>query len=164
MEYKDVDTSQFRQLCGHFATGVVIVTAAAPDGSPVGMTANSFTSVSLIPPLVSINVDHGSDIHPVMQAAGGFVFNVLESHQEMLSRRFAERTGHRFDGIGYQVDARGFILLDGVMATILCVPHSSFEAGDHTVFVGRVIGGSVGPGGARPLLYYRGGYVTPGAP
>lgn len=163
MQYHDVDPAQFRQLCGHFATGVVIVTAPARDGSPVGMTANSFTSVSLDPPLVSINVDHISDIHPVMMQAQGFVFNVLESHQETLSRRFADRTGQRFDGIGYQVDDRGFILLDGVIATILCVPHARFEAGDHTVFVGRVIGGSVAPGAGRPLLYYRGGYVTPGA-
>jgi flavin reductase (DIM6/NTAB) family NADH-FMN oxidoreductase RutF len=65
-----------------------------------------------------------------------------------------------FDGVGYQVDDRGFILLDGVVATIACEPHNRFEAGDHTVFIGRVIGGSAAPG--RPLLYYRGGYMTPG--
>ena len=162
MQYHDVNPAQFRQLCGHFATGVVIITAAAPDGSPAGMTANSFTSVSLAPPLVSINVDHVSDMHPVMLQAQGYVFNVLECHQETLSRRFAEKAGQRFDGVGYQVDDRGFILLDGVIATIHCVPHARFEAGDHTVFVGRVIGGTVAPGGGRPLLYYRGGYVTPG--
>lgn len=162
MPYRDVDSAQFRQLCGHFATGVLIVTATAKDGAPAGMTANSFTSVSLHPPLVSINVDHVADMHPVMLQAEGFVFNMLEASQEGLSRRFAGNTSQRFDGVGYQVDDRGFILLDGVIATIACVRHSQFEVGDHTVFVGRVIGGSTSPG--RPLLYYRGGYMTPGRP
>ena len=160
MPFHDVDPAQFRQLCGHFATGVVIITAAAKDGAPAGMTANSFASVSLTPPLVSINVDHAADFHPVMLQAEGYVFNVLSSAQEALSRRFASIEAQRFDGVGYKVDDRGFILLDGVVASIACVPHSRFEAGDHTVFVGRVIGGSATPG--RPLLYYRGGYMTPG--
>jgi len=160
MPMHDVDSAQFRQLCGHFATGVVIITAAGPDGAPAGMTANSFTSASLQPPLVSINVDRAADFHPVMLRAEGFVINVLGSAQETLSRRFAGNAAQRFDGVGYQVDDRGFILLDGVIATIACVPHSSFEAGDHTVFVGRVIGGQVSPG--QPLLYYRGGYMPAG--
>ena len=155
----DVDSAQFRQLCGHFATGVVIITAAAKDGGPAGMTANSFASVSLKPPLVSVNVDHAAEFHPVMSQADGYVFNVLSSAQEHLSRRFAGNLSRQFDGVGYRVDDRGCILLDGVVATIACVPHASFEAGDHTVFIGRVIGGAVSPG--RPLLYYRGGYMTP---
>ncbi len=158
MPYNDVDSAQFRQLCGHFATGVVIITAASKDGSAAGMTANSFSSVSLDPPLVAINVDHAADFYPVMRQAEGYVFNVLSSEQEALSRRFASPVTPRFDGVGYQVDDRGFILLDGAVATIACVPHNSFEAGDHTVFIGRVIGGSVGAG--RPLLYYRGGYMA----
>lgn len=158
MPYKDVDSAQFRQLCGHFATGVVIITAASKEGTPSGMTANSFSSVSLDPPLVAINVDHSADFYPVMQQAEGYVFNVLSSEQEALSRRFASTATPRFEGVGYHLDDRGFILLDGVVATIACVPHSSFEAGDHTVFIGRVIGGSVAAG--RPLLYYRGGYMT----
>lgn len=162
MPFHDVDPAQFRQLCGHFATGVVIITAAGAESAPAGMTANSFASVSLDPPLVSVNVDHAADFYPVMQQAEGYVFNVLSSAQEALSRRFAGTLAQcqRFDGVGYKVDDRGFILLDGVIATIACVSHSRFEAGDHTVFVGRVIGGSVAPG--RPLLYYRGGYMTPG--
>jgi flavin reductase (DIM6/NTAB) family NADH-FMN oxidoreductase RutF len=158
MPYKDVDSAQFRQLCGHFATGVVIITAASKDGTPAGMTANSFSSVSLDPPLVAINIDHAADFYPVIQHAEGYVFNVLSSDQEALSRRFASPVIPRFDGVGYRVDDRGYILLDGVVATIACIPHTSFEAGDHTVFIGRVIGGSVAAG--RPLLYYRGGYMT----
>ena len=159
MALHDVDSAHFRQLCGHFATGVVIITAADSAGAPAGMTANSFTSVSLSPPLVSVNVDHSSDFHPVLLQADGYVINVLESGQEALSRRFASKDPRRFDGVGYRLDDRGYILLDGVIAAIACVPHNRFEAGDHTVFVGRVIGGTVAPG--RPLLYYRGGYLTP---
>ena len=162
MPFHDVDPAQFRQLCGHFATGVVIITAPAANGAPAGMTANSLASVSLNPPLVSVNVDHASDFLPVMQQAEGYVFNILSAEQEHLSRRFAGNLApvQRFDGIGYRIDDRGFILLDGVIATIACVRQTQFDAGDHTIFIGRVIGGSVAPG--RPLLYYRGGYMTTG--
>jgi flavin reductase (DIM6/NTAB) family NADH-FMN oxidoreductase RutF len=163
MRHHDVDSAQFRQLCGHFATGVVIITATGPDGAPAGMTANSFASVSLDPPLVSVNVDHAADFHPVLLKTDGYVFNILEGHQEALSRRFASTIPTRFDGVGYRLDERGFVLLDGATARILCVHHSRLEAGDHTIFVGRVVGGSVSPGGGKPLLYYRGGYVTPGS-
>lgn len=160
MAFRDVDPAQFRQLCGHFATGVVIITASAPDGSPVGMTANSFASVSLDPPLISVNVDHAAEMHGVLHTAKGFVLNVLESGQEALSRRFAGNVSRRFDGVGYHTDDRGFLLIDGSLACIACVPHADFEAGDHTIFVGRVIGGTVATG--RPLLYYRGGYMLAG--
>lgn len=162
MPYADVDPAEFRQLCGHFTTGVVIITAVGADGRPAGMTANSFASVSLTPPLISVNVDHAADMHAVLHGATQFAINVLNSSQEALSRRFAGNISGRFDGIGYRLEDRGFVLLDGVLATIACESHASFEAGDHTIHVGRVVGGHVAPG--RPLLYYRGGYVTAGLP
>ena len=115
-DHSDVDAAEFRHLCGQFASGVMIITAAGPDGAPAGMTANSFASVSLKPPLVSINVDHQAEMHPILAAAKGFVLNVLASGQEALSRRFAANLAQRFDGIGYHLDDRGFILLDGVLA------------------------------------------------
>lgn len=162
MPMPNVDSAEFRQLCGYFATGVVVITARGADGALAGMTANSFASVSLEPPLISINVDHANEMTGVLQRVGNFAINVLSSGQEALSRRFAGVQAGRFDGIGYRMDNNGIILLDGVLASIICESHSSFEAGDHTIFVGRVIGGSVAPG--RPLLYYRGGYVTAGMP
>ncbi|HEX7024747.1 MAG TPA: flavin reductase family protein [Gemmatimonadales bacterium] len=162
MSLRDVDPARFRQLCGHFATGVAVLTAADSQGRPQGMTANSFASVSLIPPLLSVNVDHSADMHRVMSAAGLFAVNILEGGQEALSRLFAGNESRPFDGIGYRIDDRGFILLDGVLATLTCEKHTSFEAGDHTIFVGRIVGGHVAPG--RPLLYYRGGYLTAGMP
>jgi flavin reductase (DIM6/NTAB) family NADH-FMN oxidoreductase RutF len=162
MPLRDVDPAEFRQLCGHFTTGVVIITAIDSNRSPAGMTANSFASVSLAPPLISVNVDHAADMHTVLKQAKGFTINVLASGQEALSRRFAGNVSTRFDGIGYRIDDDGFLFLDGALATLACQSHASFEAGDHSIFVGRVIAGSVAAG--RPLLYYRGGYVTVGLP
>jgi 3-hydroxy-9,10-secoandrosta-1,3,5(10)-triene-9,17-dione monooxygenase reductase component len=158
MSMPDVDPAQFRQLCGRFATGVVVITATGPDGAPAGMTANSFTSVSLEPPLVSVNVDRASDFHAVVTAAEGFVVNVLSSEQEATSRRFAGPAPHRFDGIGYRQVRGGRVVLEGVIAAIQCERHATVEAGDHTVVIGRVVGGEVHDG--RPLLYFRGGYHT----
>jgi flavin reductase (DIM6/NTAB) family NADH-FMN oxidoreductase RutF len=162
MPHADVDPAEFRQLCGHFSTGVVIITALNSAGEPAGMTANSFASVSLAPPLISVNVDRAADMHGIMATTGQFTINVLSSGQEALSRRFAGNASGRFDGIGYRIEDRGFVLLDGTLATITCESHSSFDAGDHTIYVGRVVGGSVAAG--RPLLYYRGGYITAGLP
>lgn len=159
---RDIDPAGFRHLCGHFATGVVILTGLDPNGLPAGMTANSFTSVSLVPPLVTINVDHAAEMHAVMLRAARWAINVLESAQEPLSRRFAGNTAARFDGVGYTIDENGNVQLDGVLATIHCEAETRFDAGDHTIFVGRVTGGTANPG--RPLLYYRGGYMTPGPP
>jgi len=152
----DLDPAVFRQLCGRFATGVVVVTTLSDDGRPVGMTANSFTSVSLVPPLVSVNVDHAAAMHGHVSRAPRFALNILESRQEALSRRFAEEVPDRFDGIGYRVSDAALPLLDGALAILECERHTSFEAGDHTIVLGRVLSGLVNEG--RPLLYYRGGY------
>ena len=154
----EVDAAQFRHLCGRFATGVVVVTAVRADGSPAGMTANSFTSVSLEPPLVSVNVDSAADFHGVVIAARGFVINILDSSQEALSRRFAAASAHQFDGVGYRRTEWGGIVLDGVIAAIDCKTERLIDVGDHTIVVGRVAGGETHEG--RPLLYFRGGYHT----
>lgn len=151
-----LDSAVFRELCGRFATGVVVVTTMSQEGSPVGMTANSFTSVSLVPPLVSLNVDHGAAMHGHVSRARRFAVNILESRQEAVSRRFAEEHPDRFDGVGYRVSDLGLPLLEGTLAVLECERHNSFEAGDHTIVIGRVLGGQVNEG--RPLLYYRGGY------
>lgn len=151
-----VDSAEFRRLLGRFSTGVAIVTATDADGNPAGMTVNTLTSVSLEPPLVSICVERIADMHGVMEQASTFVVNILEAGQELLSRRFAVKHPDRFEGVGFRQD-EGLILLDGVLAHITCEPWSRLEAGDHTIFVGRVIGGTTHNG--QPLLYYRGGYA-----
>lgn len=141
---------------GRFATGVTILTVNGPGDRPLGMTASSLASVSLVPPLVSVCVDHQAMLHDTILAASVFVVNILESSQEALSRRFADRHEERFDGVGYHRSPKGLVLLDGALAHIECDRFASYPAGDHSIIIGRVIGGSTGEG--RPLLYYRGGY------
>ena len=133
---------------GRFATGVTVLTVNGADGRPLGMTASSLASVSLEPPLVSVCVDHAAELHDA----------ILESRQEALSRRFADRHEDRFDGVGYHRSPEGLVLLDGALAHLECDRFASYPGGDHTIIIGRVIGGSTGEG--RPLLYYRGGYAT----
>jgi flavin reductase (DIM6/NTAB) family NADH-FMN oxidoreductase RutF len=154
----EIDPAQFRQLLGRFATGVTILTVVAPDGRPIGMTANSLSSVSLRPPLISLCIEREAEMHDVIVRADQFVVNVLASPQETLARRFAEKHLDRFDGVGYHLSPDGLILLDGALAHIECSRHTQYEAGDHTIVVGRVLGGETGKG--RPLLYYRGGYAA----
>jgi flavin reductase (DIM6/NTAB) family NADH-FMN oxidoreductase RutF len=156
----DVDDAQFRQLLGRFATGVVVITLTSPDGQPHGMTANSLASVSLRPPLLSVSIDHGATMHDLVTGADQFVINVLSSHQEALSRRFADPHDDRFEGVGYHGGQHTGVLLDGALAHIECVRHDTVEAGDHTIVIGRVVAGETVDG--RPLLYYRGGYAALG--
>jgi flavin reductase (DIM6/NTAB) family NADH-FMN oxidoreductase RutF len=156
----EIDPADFRQLLGRFATGVTIVTLSGSDGRPLGMTASSLASVSLRPPLVLVCVDHTAELHDVIAAAPEFVVNVLESGQETLSRRFADPYEDRFDGVGYHRSPDGLVLLDGALAYIECERYDQYPGGDHTIVLGRVIGGSVGAG--RPLIYYRGGYAALG--
>ncbi len=151
-----IGPAAFRELLGRFATGVTVITTVTGDGSPVGMTANSVSSVSLDPPLVLICVDHENAMHRDLARAAGFVINILASDQEEVSRRFADNCDDRFSGIGYRPGSQGAPILDGVLAYIECHRHSSIEAGDHTIFVGRVTGGAVESG--HPLVFYRGGY------
>jgi flavin reductase (DIM6/NTAB) family NADH-FMN oxidoreductase RutF len=155
-----VDPSQFRQLLGRFATGVSVLTVTTPQGHPVGMTANSLSSVSLRPPLISVCVDREAEMYDAILTAREFVVNILSSPQEALARRFADQHEDRFDGIGYRLSPEGLVLLDGALAHIECIRQAEYPAGDHTIVVGRVAGGATADG--RPLLYYRGGYAALG--
>ena len=153
-----MDAAQFRQLLGRFATGVSIITVTAPDGRLLGMTANSLASVSLYPPLISVCVDREAEMHTAILAVDQFVVNVLSSSQETLARRFADKHEDRFEGIGYHISPDGLVLLGGALAHIECQRYAEFPGGDHTIVVGRVMGGTTSKG--RPLLYYRGGYAA----
>jgi flavin reductase (DIM6/NTAB) family NADH-FMN oxidoreductase RutF len=153
-----MDPFQFRQLCGRFATGIAIVTTTDASGKPAGMTVNSFTSVSLEPPLVLVAIDRGAAMHEALEGASGWAINILEAHQETLSRRFASGLSDRFEGIGWHAGPSGEILLEGALAHLWCESVTRVPAGDHTLFIGKVIGGEAAEHG-RPLLYYRGGYA-----
>jgi flavin reductase (DIM6/NTAB) family NADH-FMN oxidoreductase RutF len=124
------------------------------------MTASSLAAVSLHPPLISVCIDHAAELHDAIVASHEFVVNVLESTQEVLSRRFADPHEDRFDGVGYHRSPEGLVLLDGALAHIECERYARYPGGDHTIVIGRVTGGATGDG--RPLLYYRGGYAALG--
>ena len=155
-----LDSATFRQLLGHFATGVTVITATDADGRPHGMTANSLTSVSLDPPLLLLCVDHKASMHGLLSGGARFAVNILSSEQEQISRRFAGKHDDKFDGVGYRTTEKGHVLLEGALATIECEPHQCVEAGDHTIVLGRVTGGATHAG--HPLLYFRGGYAAIG--
>jgi flavin reductase (DIM6/NTAB) family NADH-FMN oxidoreductase RutF len=156
----EIDPAQFRQLLGHFATGVTILTTTTPEGQPRGMTANSLSSVSLHPPLLSVCVDREAEMHPVILQASEFAVNVLASPQEALARRFSDKHEDRFDGVGYHLSPEGLILLDGALAHVICERRATYPAGDHTIVLGRVVSGATHDG--HPLLFYRGGYAAMG--
>ena len=153
----DVSPSRFRQLLGRFATGVTVVTTRDAGGQEVGMTASSLSSVSLVPPLVSVCIDRSADLHDVLAAAPQYVVNILAGHQEELSRRFATRAEQRFEGVGRWHTPDGLPVLEGTLGHLECVPEARHDAGDHSIFVGRVVGGETAPG--LPLVYFRGGYA-----
>jgi flavin reductase (DIM6/NTAB) family NADH-FMN oxidoreductase RutF len=136
---------------------VTVLTLRDEAGQPAGMTASSLASVSLEPPLVSVCVDHVAELHDLILAAPEFVVNILASGQEELARRFADPHEDRFAGVGYHFGPEGQIRLDGALAHIECARFATHPGGDHTIVIGRVIGGEAHDG--HPLLYYRGGYA-----
>lgn len=151
-----VDPALFRQLLGRFTTGVVVLTARAPDGHPQGMTINSLASVSLEPPLVSVAIDHVALMHPNLMAAKHFALNILAADQEAMSRRFAGNREGRFDGVGYQESPLGHVWLEGALAHLECERVALHEAGDHTIIIALLVNGVAND--LRPLVYFRGGY------
>jgi flavin reductase (DIM6/NTAB) family NADH-FMN oxidoreductase RutF len=136
---------------------VTIVTAAAPDG-PVGFTAQSFTALSLDPPLILVCPGRTSSSWPRIEAVGGFCVNVLAEEQEELCRAFAMSGADKFAGVGYRpANHSGAPLLDGALAWIDCSLDTIHDGGDHLIVTGRVHDLGV-EGEGRPLLFYRGGF------
>lgn len=149
------DSKQFRAVLGHFATGITVITAM--DGEePVGLAVNSFTSVSLDPPLVLFCAAKSSSTWPRIERAGHFTVNVLDEEQEDVSRLFATSGTDRFGQIGWRVGTQGPIL-DDVHAFLDCTLEVVHEAGDHWIVVGRVVDLGLAAD-AGPLVFYQGRY------
>lgn len=149
------DSPSFRAVLGHFATGITVITAMDGD-EPVGLAANSFTSVSLDPPLVLFCAAKTSSTWPRIQRAGHFTVNVLDEHQEPVSALFATPGADRFGQIAWRVGDHGPIL-DDVHAYLDCDIETEHDAGDHVIVVGRVQALGL-TADAGPLLFYRGRY------
>jgi len=150
-----LDQARFREVLGHFATGVTIV-SALEGGEPVGFTCQSFTALSLDPPMVILAPARSSTSWPRIARAGAFCVNILEEKQEALSRTFAVSGGDKFDGVGWTPGVTGSPLLEGSLAVVECRLGEIFEGGDHELVTGHVVAMEVGEG--RPLLYYRSGF------
>ena len=144
-------------MLGHFPTGVVVVTAVDADGQPAGLTAGTFTSVSLNPPLVAFLAARTSTSYRRIRASGSFCINVLSAEQETVCRSFAASGNDKFAGIPWRPAGSGSPLLDDVVAWIDCDIDNMYEAGDHDIVIGRVRELDVA-NGDLPLLFFRGGY------
>ncbi len=152
------DSARFRQVLGHFPTGVTVVAAATPDG-PAGMAIGSFFSVSLDPPLVGFCVGKGSSTWPKVRDARRFCVNVLAADQEEVSRVFASSGADKFTGIGWDSSPLGAPRLHGALAWIDCELSAVHDGGDHEICVGAVRDLGVAREGG-PLLFFRGGYAN----
>lgn len=151
------DPRTLRDALGCFATGVTVVTCFDEAGQPVGLTANSFTSVSLDPPLVAFFPAKSSTSWPRIEEAGKFCVNVLASDQQTLCRQFAASGADKFSGVSHRVSANGSPIIDGVVAWIDCTLEAVHEAGDHYIVVGRVVALEASAPG-RPLVFFQGAY------
>jgi len=153
-----LDPRALRQTLGQFATGVVIVTSRAPDGHAVGLTINSFSSVSLEPPLVLFSLAKSSLNHDNFMQAESYGINILAQGQRETSDRFARRSGaDKWEGVAMQEGLHGTPLIAGALAHMVCTPWSQCEGGDHTVFIARVEQHEVSDD-VQPLLFFRGRY------
>jgi flavin reductase (DIM6/NTAB) family NADH-FMN oxidoreductase RutF len=148
---------ELRRVFGHFATGVTIVTARS-ECAPVGMTANSFSSLSLDPPLMLWSLAKTSLNHAAFLQARHFAIHVLDACQSTLSRQFASRNTDRFAGVKIIDGLNGVPLLTRFHALFECATEFHHDGGDHTIIVGRVLRFAEQPG--KPLLFYRGTFTT----
>ncbi len=157
MHDSSFDPRDFRQALGMFATGVTIVTARADNGEPVGITANSFNSVSLQPPMVLWSLARNARSLPVFEAADGWNVHILANDQEALSNRFARAGEDKFGGLALETSATGAPLLPGCSARFQCRTAFRYDGGDHIIFVGEVT--AYDRSERPPLLYVTGGYA-----
>lgn len=157
-EYREgSDARTFRDALGCFATGVTVVTAIGPDGAPIGLTANSFTSVSLDPPLLLVCIANNAGSAPFLRDAGRFAVNVLQIGQQPTSNRFAGKGEDRFGATPWEVGEFGTPVLTGSLSSFECARDAVYEGGDHFILVGRVLKAIFEPR-RDPLLYFRGKY------
>ena len=154
-----VNPDTFKEVMSRWASGVTIVTARADDGRVHGMTANSFTSVSLNPPLVLICVDHKHLTHALIHSRKAYAINVLPAEAAELSNRcagFRGIEGHWLDDIETRAETTGAPILAEALAWVDCTLWQAYEGGDHTIFVGEIQAG--GTAGGEPLLWFSRGY------
>ncbi len=153
----DIDGRELRNALGRFATGVCIISTVAESGEALGMTANSFASVSLDPPLVLWSLQNNSEVFDVFSAPRHFAINVLASEHQEHSNRYAKKGDHLLDPAHYTPGKFGSPLINDALVSFECELHASHEGGDHLIIVGLVKDLRSREGG-DPLLFFCGGY------
>ncbi|MFC0225518.1 p-hydroxyphenylacetate 3-hydroxylase reductase component [Serratia aquatilis] len=151
-----LDPRAFRRALGNFATGVTVVTAATQQGTRVGVTANSFNSVSLDPPLVLWSIDKRSGSYPVFEQADHFAINILAADQVELSNRFARPSENKFAGIEIDIGVGGAPMFADCAARFQCEKYQQIDGGDHWILIGKVV--AFDDLGRAPLVYHQGAY------
>jgi flavin reductase (DIM6/NTAB) family NADH-FMN oxidoreductase RutF len=155
------DSRHFRHALSQFATGVTVITTRTADGTMLGLTATSFNSVSLQPPLVLWSLGSSASSMGGFNDSTHYVINVLAADQSLLANRFASRIEDRFAGLELDFSATGQPVLRGAVAWFECSNRSRYPEGDHVIFVGEVTHCEVGSG--APLVYYGGAYCSASA-
>ncbi|HEX7776424.1 MAG TPA: flavin reductase family protein [Parvibaculum sp.] len=159
------DARKFRNALGWFTTGVAVITTQAEGQAPIGITVNSFSSVSLDPPLILWSLDKKSDTVAVFEKVNVFTVNVLREDHREISTRLSRQGDHCLDGLATRVGANGLPAIEEALAHFECEVYARHDAGDHIILLGRVTHYEYAEDG-RPLLYHRGGYqgLASGAP
>lgn len=155
--WPEIDSRDLRRALGSFATGVTVVTSLDSQERAIGFTANSFTSVSLDPPLILVCLAKGARSYPAFTQAGRFAVNILADAQRELANGFATAGADKFAGVCWRREASGAPVLDGVSTWLDCVEHDQSEAGDHVILIGRVV--AYGQSPRPPLGYCHGTYI-----
>lgn len=152
------DSLRLRRCLGHFATGVTVVTCSAADGTPCGITANSFSSVSLEPPLVLWNIARVSNSLQAYLGAQDFAINILAAGQQALSEHFALQDHTRFEGVEFDRSPENVPILRDTLACLHCRTHAIHDCGDHYIIIGEIRRFRTGAG--KPLVFFRGEYAA----
>lgn len=157
----DLAPRRLRHILGHFATGLTVITTATKDG-PAGLTCQSFSSLSLEPALVTFSPARTSTTWPVLREAGRFTVNILPAEHQHLAAQFARSGTDKFAGVSHTPSPLGNPVLDRALAWVDCELHQEYDGGDHTIVVAAVRALSA-RADAKPLLFYKGDYVSLGS-
>jgi len=142
----------YRQIAAQWLTGVTVVTAIGPDGSPVGLTMNAISPLSLEPPQFLVNIDLSSETLAAVRSSGSFCINFLSAAQSEICQRFARKGVDKFRGITHKIGFLGLPVIDGAIAYVECEVAEIFKSGDHAIVIGNAIHGEAG--GGAPLVYF----------
>jgi flavin reductase (DIM6/NTAB) family NADH-FMN oxidoreductase RutF len=154
-----VNAADLRRAFGCFATGVTVITSRSLDGVPIGVTASSFTSVSLAPPLLLVSLSHRLRSLPALRDAGHFTVNILGASQQMLAETFANAAIDKWHGVACEPGPRGAPVIDEAVAVFECETESIVPAGDHDLYLGRIVKMSAA-WNLSPLVFHGGRFTT----